>query len=302
MAGSRVQRRDLWAIARKQHGVVARRQLLADGLGASSIDNKIATGRLHLVHRGVYAVGRPALTEPGRWMAAVLACGPEAVLSHACAAALWLIAPWKHSRIDVSVPYGVRRRHRGIVIHRRPTLAEKDITRRDGIPVTTPVCTLIDLATQLNSGLLEAAINEADKLDLATPEELRSALTQLIRRPGVRQMREVLDRRTFTLTDSELERSFLPIAERAGLSLPLTGHVVNGFKVDFFWPDLGLVVETDGLRYHRTPAQQAKDRRRDQAHAAFGLTPLRFTRAQVKFEPGHVEATLAAVALRLNRA
>ena len=98
----------------------------------------------------------------------------------------------------------------------------------------------------------------------------------------------MLDRRTFRLTDSELERRFLPLARAAGLPVPLTRQRVNGFEVDFFWPDLGLVVETDGLRYHRTPAQQARDRLRDQAHTAAGLTPLRFTHAQVRFEPGHV--------------
>jgi len=102
------------------------------------------------------------------------------------------------------------------------------------------------------------------------------------------------------LTDSELERRLLPIARRAGLPQPETGVRVNGFKVDFFWPGLGLVVETDGLRYHRTPAQQAKDRVRDQSHAAAGLTSLRFTYDQVAHQPGRVEATLRTVAGRLS--
>ena len=143
------------------------------------------------------------------------------------------------------------------------------------------------------------AINEADKRDLVDPETLRSALDAMTPRPGVGILRETLDRRTFTLTDSALERLFLPIARRAGLSAPETGQIVNGYKVDFYWPDLGLVVETDGLRYHRTPAQQATDRLRDQAHAAAGLTPLRFTHAQVRYEPAHVQETLTAVARRL---
>jgi very-short-patch-repair endonuclease len=116
----------------------------------------------------------------------------------------------------------------------------------------------------------------------------------------VRILRTTLDRRTFTFTDTWLERRFLPIARAAGLPRPQTQVYVNGFKVDFYWPELGLVVETDGLRYHRTPAQQARDRVRDQAHAAAGLTPLRFTRAQINYEPAHVEVTLAAVARRLR--
>jgi very-short-patch-repair endonuclease len=170
--------------------------------------------------------------------------------------------------------------------------------------VTTPILTLVDLATRIERGPLEAAINEADRLGLTDPEAIRSALDDLPYLPGVGVLRETLDRRTFTLTDSELERRFLPIARGAGLLSPETGCHLNGFKVDFYWPDLRLVVETDGLRYHRTPAQQAKDRIRDQAHLMAGLTPLRFTRAQVRFEPGYVKATLAAAArhLRANQA
>lgn len=302
MGGAILQRSrsQLWRVAQRQHGVVARRQLLALGFSPKAIEHRIAKGRLHPVLRGVYAVGRPALTSHGRWMASVLGCGPEAVLSHESAAALWMIRPSSSSRIDVSVPASVARGHRGIVVHRRPTLAAADVMRHDGIPVTTPICTLIDIAARLDQRQLEAAVNEADKRDLTDPEELRSALGDLTRRPGVRLLRKMLDRRTFTLTDSELERRFLPIARLAGLGPPLTGRHVNGFRVDFYWPDLGLIVETDGLRYHRTPAQQAKDRVRDQTHAAAGLTPLRFTRAQVRFDPGRVQATLSAVADRLR--
>jgi very-short-patch-repair endonuclease len=114
-------------------------------------------------------------------------------------------------------------------------------------------------------------------------------------RPGLAKLRQTLDRRTFTLTDSELERLFLPLARRAGLPPPQTQARVNGFRVDFYWPELGLVVETDGLRYHRTPTQQAKDRVRDQKHIAAGLIPLRFTHAQIRVEKAHVHATLGAV-------
>ncbi len=173
------------------------------------------------------------------------------------------------------------------------------MTEKDAIRVTTPVCTLIDLATCLDRSQLERAINEADKRDLVNPEQLRAALDELSRRPGIGVLRKVLDRRTFTLTDSELERRFLPIARAARLPKPWTGHQLNGFKVDFYWPELGLVVETDGLRYHRTPTQQARDHLRDQAHAAAGLTALRFTHEQVRYERRHVRATLEAVARRL---
>ena len=193
-----------------------------------------------------------------------------------------------------------RWRRPGIRVYRRAHPNPDDLTRHRNIPLTQPIPTLVDLAARLPAHQLEAAVNEADKLDLTDPEALRSALDDLPGRRGVPALRKLLDHRTFALTDSELERRFLPIARRAGLARPFTGRRLNGFKVDFYWPELGLVVETDGLRYHRTPTQQAKDRRRDQAHAVAGLTTLRFTHAQITFEAGEVEATLAEVAERLG--
>jgi very-short-patch-repair endonuclease/predicted transcriptional regulator of viral defense system len=291
----------VWALARSQHGVVTRGQLLELGFGPQSIKHRVAKGRLHPIWLGIYAVGRPQLSLHGRWMGAVLCCGAGAVLSHASAAALWEIRSTRRREIEVSVPVGVRRRRAGIVVHRRVALGASEKTQRHGIPVTTPIATLIDLAARLHSNQLEAAINEADKHDLTDPETLRTALDEVVTpRPGAATLRRTLDRRTFTLTDSELERRFLPLARRAGLPRPETGRRLNGFRVDFYWPDLRLVVETDGLRYHRTPAQQARDRLRDQAHAAAGLTPLRFTHAQIRHDPGHVRATLAAVGRRLR--
>lgn len=202
---------------------------------------------------------------------------------------------------EVSVPVHVVRRRAGIVVHRRAVLNAQNVRLREGIPVTSPVTTLIDIAARLGRDELEATINQADRLGLTDPEQLRSALQHSPRCPGTGVLRAALDRRTFTLTDSKLERHFLALVRDAGIPTPETGRYLNGFKVDFYWPELGLVVETDGLRYHRTPAQQARDRVRDQAHVAAGLTPLRFTRAQVRFEPAHVRATLATVVGRLRR-
>jgi very-short-patch-repair endonuclease len=285
----------LWALVKRQHGVVSREQLLQHGFTRQAIAHRLAIGRLHQVYRGVYAVGRPDLTAHGEWMAAVLACGPGAVISHSSAAALWGIRADRRGPIHVAAP--TDRRRPGIVVHRRAS--ERKYCKR--IPVASPAQTLVDLAAELATGPLEAAINDADKLDLIHPEQLRDALEHLAGVPGVAKLRHTLDRRTFTLSDSELERRFLPLAREAGLPPPLTQQRVNGFRVDFHWPDLGLVVETDGLRYHRTPQQQARDRLRDQAHAAAGLTPLRFTRAQVRFEQAHVVATLGAVAELLRQ-
>ncbi|MGH2799823.1 MAG: type IV toxin-antitoxin system AbiEi family antitoxin domain-containing protein [Solirubrobacterales bacterium] len=290
-----------WALAGRQHGVVGRDQLVGLGLSAKAIRHRLAKGRLHPVYRGVYAVGRPQLTRHGRWMAAVLRCGPEAVLSHESAAALWRIRDRGEDRIEISVPADLAPRPRGVRVHRRANLGPADVDICDQIPVTSVVRTMLDLACCLDPAELEAAINAADKHELIDPESLRVALDPLAGQAGVARLRTLLDRRTFVLTDSELERMLLPIADRAGLTPPRTRQWLNGFRVDFYWPELGLVVETDGLRYHRTPAEQARDRRRDQAHAAAGLTPLRFTHAQVRYDPAEVQATLASVARRLAR-
>jgi very-short-patch-repair endonuclease len=289
-----------WALAESQHGVVSTRQLSELGLSRRAIQHRVARGRLHRVMRGVYAVGRPELSRRGRWMAAVLCCEPEVVLSHHSAAALWEIGDERLGRVEVSSQTASYIRRPGIRVHRRSSLLPCDLDVRDGIPVTVPARTLIDLASQLGSGPIERAINEADRLDLIDPEALRASLRRYRGQPGVARMRVVLDRRTFRMTDSELERRFLPLVDAVGLSRPLTRQHVNGFRVDFYWPDLGLVVETDGLRYHRTPARQARDRLRDQTHTAAGLTPLRFTHAQVRFESAHVRGILAAVARRLS--
>jgi very-short-patch-repair endonuclease len=294
---------EVWRLAASQHGVVARAQLLELGYSPQSIKRRVANGRLHPIWRGVYAVGRPRVGRRGMWLAAILSCGPEAALSHESAAALWEIRPREGDAVEVSVPEHVARRGRpGIAIHRRARLAAWELAEHHRIPVTSPARTVLDLALRVSRDHLEAAINEADKRDLIDPETLRAALPGFAGQPGVAILRESLDRRTFTLTDTLLERRFLPLARRAGLPLPQTQKRVNGFRVDFYWPELRLVVETDGLRYHRTPAQQARDRLRDQTHTAAGLTSLRFTRAQVRYEPDHVQRTLNAVAEHLRAA
>lgn len=233
-------------------------------------------------------------------MAAVLACGSGAVLSHGSAAALWGIGPLLSS-LEVTIPIASPRRRDGVRVHRRPNLLPAHVTVRKAIPVTNPVRTVIDLAVRLGPTRLERTINEADRLGLFDPEELAAALDAFPGVRGVGRLRSILGTRTFRLTDSELERRFLRIVEKARLPLPLTRQKVNGFRVDFFWPDLGLVVETDGLTYHRTPSQQVRDRLRDQTHLASGLTPLRFTHAQVRYESGFVRETLIALVSRLAR-
>jgi hypothetical protein len=287
-----------WKLVWAQHGVVARRQLLALGYSAREITHRLKTGRLFRIHRGVYAVGRPHVTRHGRWMAAVLACGDGAVLSHRSAAALWGFGT-EADRIDVTACKEKRRPK--IRSRTRPGLRPPRSTVHEGIPVTTPIQTLVDIALELRRNKLERAVNDADKLELTDPEALRAALDEVYAgEPGVKPLRELLDRDTFRMSDDELELRFRPIAAAAGLPVPETKVKVNGFEVDFYWPDLRLVVETDGLRYHRTPAAQARDARRDQAHTAAGFARLRFTHWQVRYEPAYVRRVLARTAGHLS--
>jgi very-short-patch-repair endonuclease len=287
--------RATWKLVREQHGVVTRADL--DGLGFSrrSIEHRVKSGRLHLISRGLYVVGRRELTPKGRWMAAVLVCGDGAMLSHRSAAELWGIGYEEGKRIDVTVRRKAEIRRKGLKVRARPSLDAKSVVVRFGIPVTHPVQTLVDLATELKPLRLERAVNEADKNDLVDPETLRSALDAYGGMPGVRTLRTMLDRHTFRLSDSDLEIHFRPLALAAGFPLPLSKRHVLGYEVDFLFPAHRLIVETDGLRYHRTPSQQARMVKRDQEHVAGGYRVIRFTHWQIAHAPGEVTKLLRRV-------
>ena len=234
-------------------------------------------------------------------MAAILACGGPGVaaLSHSSAAELFGIGVEWRSSIEVTRLSFDPIRVPGVKVYRRANL-KAGFVFRDGIPVTSPVQTLIDLAARHDQVTVERFVNEADRLGLVRTDDLRNALDQHHGERGVGRLREILDRRTFRYTRSELERAFLPLARAAGLPLPHTSVYVNGHEVDFHFPTLDLVIETDGLTYHRTPSQQARDSERDQDHSAAGTHPLRFTHAQIKYEPERVLRTLRATASHLR--
>ncbi len=229
-------------------------------------------------------------------MAAVLASGDDAILSHGSAAALWGIG-YEWRLIEISVRHRTWSKLNDVRGRGRPSLPDDDITIHSSIPVTTVPRTILDqAATPISDASLERLVNEADVargIDLDLPA-LRRYCDLRTGEPGVRRLRKLLDPETFRLSDSELERLFRPIAIAAGFPQPLTKAFLNGYEVDFYWPDLGLVVETDSLRYHRNAIKQSRDLVRDQVHTAAGLTTQRFTHWQVAREPGHVEAILAA--------
>jgi very-short-patch-repair endonuclease len=261
--------------------------------------HRARNGRLHRIWDDVFAVGRPELTQRGWWVAALLACGRGSALSHGSAMAYHGIGSEEHG-LEVSVPPGRQPRCPRITVHRRRNLQPHHIREEGPIRVTNPALAMIDFAAKHTRDEVEEAVNAAEWNKVISAETLRHALEHYRGWNGVSLVREILDRRTFRLTQSRLERLFIPIAVRAGLGMPQSQQWVNGYRVDFYWPDLGLVVETDGGEWHASAAQQTVDRRRDQAHAAAGLTTLRFTHAQTRYDADHVEQILRAVVARLS--
>ena len=283
-----------WALARKQHFVVTRQQLLRLGYDDDAIKHRVRQGRLHPVFRGVYAVGRRDLSREGLFIAAVLACGEGAALSHEHAGEHWRIRPRAAGDLEVSLTRSIRGRA-GIRPHQRRIFAT---THLRGVPVTTVVQTMIDLAPRYSESDQEAMIGEADKRRLIDPERLRTALDKAPRQPGVGVLKRTLDRRTFVLTHSQLERLFIPLAVEAGAGLPTGQRKLGPHRVDFYFEQLNLVVETDGLSYHRTAAQQSDDSRRDNAHEIDGRRRLRFSHGDIKYDPEYVRETLRSVVAR----
>jgi very-short-patch-repair endonuclease/predicted transcriptional regulator of viral defense system len=292
--------RAIGELAGQQHGVVARTQLVAIGLGPSSIEMRLARRRLHRVHQGVYAVGHSCLSEKGRWMAAVLAGGPRAVLSHAPAGALWGIRPQGDLEVVVTGPRRVEPR-RWMRFH-RSSLPDDEITIKDGIPVTTAPRTLFDLAAVVSHGQLARAINEAEIRRLWDPLSLHDLLSRHPRRPGAAALRAVLATPGANITRSDLEDLFLRLLGAARLPRPETNVriEVNGvwIEADCVWRQQRLVVELDSHTYHSTRASFESDRARDRALIAAGWRVMRITWRQLNDEPAaltrDVRASLAA--------
>jgi len=283
------------ALAARQHGVVALRQLRAAGITQSAVARRARTGRLHRVHRGVYAVGHPVLSREGRWIAAVIAAGAGAALSHAAAAALWELRPSAAVRTDVIVPTaGGRAKSRAIRIHRAPGLTLDEVTTLRGIPVTTAVRTILDLAAILQPRRLERVLDEAEQRELTDTPSLE-ALARA--HPGHRGAHRLLRTLTAhvpgtTLTRSELEERFLALCDANAFERPRVNAYVLGLEVDFLFEAARLVVETDGYRHHRTRAAFERDRIRDAILAAAGYRTLRVTHRQLTGDPQQVAAAV----------
>jgi very-short-patch-repair endonuclease len=277
------------ALAARQHGVVRRDQLLSAGLTRHAIAHRVRTGRLHRLHPGVFAVGHTALTPTGRALAAVLACGRGAALSHRSAAVAWALLDDRPGPVDVTV-LTQRRRRAGMTLHRTSALSPSDVVRRDGVAVTTPVRTLLDLAAA-GASELERALTEARVRRLVADHELR---VRSHGRPGARALGLLLAEGP-AFTRSEAERRLLGLLARAQLPRPRTNVRVGAHEVDAYWPAQRLVVEVDGYAFHSSRAAFERDRLRDAALQATGHRVLRTTWRQLTDHPEAVVARIAAM-------
>lgn len=284
-------------LAARQHGVVSWQQLLDAGLSRTVIDRRVRIGLLHRVYRGVFAVGHPRLTPEGRWMAAVLAYGDNAALSHASAAALWTVRPSASAWIDISVAsHGGRAKRSGIRLHRCATLTAEELTTHGGIPVTTLERTLLDIAGMIARPALERAIERAEILRLLDAARLRAVIDAHRRHRGAAPLRAALELyRDDEMTRSDLEAFFRDLCARHDLPRPRVNSIIHGEEVDFLWPGERLVVETDGRETHLTRAAFERDRAKDARLTLAGYRVVRLTHHQVEHERNATVATVVAL-------
>jgi very-short-patch-repair endonuclease len=287
-------------LAGRQHGVVTRAQLRGLGLTDGGISGRVGRGMLHRRHHGVYAVGHTVLGARGRWLAAVLACGPAAVLSHASAGALWDLRRSETGIVDVTVPgTGGRQRRAGIRVHRaRNLVGQTDV--KDGIPVTTPGRTILDLAASLDRRGIERLLDRAEDRRLGDVIPLDALARANPGHRGAHKLLAILNDHDpgTTLTRSELEELFLALCRRAGLPEPKVNDHVELLEADFILEGQRVLVETDSWEHHRSRASFERDRERDAIHAAAGWRTLRFTHRQLVNEPATVVRALEAALYR----
>lgn len=289
--------RGLAEITKHQHGIVARAQVEGAGLSSETIDRWIRKGRLHRIHPGVYALGHDAITVRGRWMAAVFASGPGAVLSHRSATALWGVWGSGAGEVHVTVPRKTRSRRS---IHRHfGALPVDEVTNRDGIPVTSAARSVLDLAADRGEPAAESALRELEYLGIYGPLSLPALLARHPHHPGATIVTRCLER----LKDdpggrvrSPLEELFLPFLDAHRIPRPRLNPWLSvgedRFQVDCFWPEARLVGELDGFQSHGSRRAMGEDRRRDRRLLAASFRVVRITRPQLLAEPHDVAADL----------
>jgi predicted transcriptional regulator of viral defense system len=281
------------ALAGRQHGLVTRQQLVAAGLASRAIDYRLRTGRLHRIHAGVYAVGHRPVSPHAYALAAVLACGPGAALSHGSAVTLWGLS--KHWRTPREVTTRTARQPARVRVHRSKTLTAMDVTDHYGIPVTTPARTLLDIAERLTDPALARAVNDlrlARYLSLADLAELldRHAPTRATKR-----LRPHLAHPHRAPTRSEFEDAFLAFAQRHHLPEPEVNTLVAGHEADIYFPEHRLVVELDSHEFHAGRRSFESDRDRDADLLAAAIATARVTWERLSGRPAREAARLHAI-------
>jgi hypothetical protein len=293
-------------LSRTKHGVFALDQLRALGLTAPAVRSRLAAGRLHRIHHTVYSlVPKELLKRDGLYMAAVLACGPGAVLSHRSAAALLELRDWGHTQIEVTVPRRSARRHDGIKVHRSTALTDKDVTVVNEIPCTTVARTLLDLAEVVTQRQLERSFDQGEILEVLDLKAIDDQLARNPTRPGAKAVRRVLTEHYIgsTPTANENEERLLALTRAAGLPDPRVNFFIDPgdgdrpIKVDFVWPEQRVGLEVDGRETHDTQQQFEIDRERDQRLIAAGWRIIRTTWRQLKFRPDDLRRILVRLLL-----
>jgi hypothetical protein len=287
------------ALAGRQHGVVARWQVRQLGMGPDMVKGRIHRGGLNVVHRGVYAVGHASLPVEGRWMAAVLAFGPEAALSHRSAGQLWGLLPRSRIAPEVTRPRHAAGRPR-LVVH-QSALPRDEVRHVDGIPVTSVPRTIFDLAATRPDREVERAWNEMEVRGLTDPLSVPDLLERYPGRPGAKLLKRLAGGKEALLgiTRSELEEAFLALLDRYGLPRPrMNAHLsVRGrfFEVDALWEVQRVAIELDGAAVHGTERAFQKDRERDRILLAEGWRTARITWAQIRDSPNEVASDLRLI-------
>lgn len=291
--------RRLSGLAVERHRIVSTRALAALGFSPTRVSQRVAEGRLTRLHRGVYLVGpgRPSLR--GKWLAAVIACGDGAAMSHRHGAMLWDMRRTDRASVDVTVPGSARRKHDGITVHRTRSLHSDDITVIDGIPVTSPERTLLDLAEVVSPHQLQRAYEQAEKLRIIDHAKLRALVERSNGRRGLKHLLPLLDYDPTPATEawSELERLFHDLVRESGLPPYQRNVAVDGdlSPVDAYWPDARLVVELQSYEHHSGKDAFERDHEKRARLMAAGHAVLTLTHAQVTGEATEMVATIEAL-------
>jgi len=293
MRGEERTHHGLARLAEAQHGVVSRGQLRELGYSGSAIDRAVRSGRFHRIHRGVYAVGHRRLSPHGRCRAALLACGPRALLSHDSSAWLWGLEATLSAIVEVALRSRGHRR-RGIQIHYLPRLAAEDVATREGLPTTAVPRTLIDRAATISRRSLDRDLDRVARLGLLDVAAIDHLLARAGRHPGCAKLRDAVElHRDPAYTRSWLERRFLDLVRRSGLPMPSANVFVAGFELDMYWERERFAVELDGYEFHSGRRSFERDRRRQEDLKLAGIEMVRITARRVMAEPDELMRRLS---------